>query len=501
MTRTSVGFVAVAAMVFGCMSPPGQGSGDDDPIVDAGPGDDDARGGGPDAGEDAAPDAGPVDYPYSDLDEGCAPIFRQSIVPEYHLTFTPEEWAALEEEFLNPQFSPNGSIIEPPYHHVQLRIVEGDVVHEPADVMIRINGNTSWLQTIMFDEHPKMQFMIAFNKVDDDGRFQGQRKIKLDMPRSDWTFLQQRVGLAWLRGRAGVPAQCANSARVYIDGEFYGLFTNVERQDKGFLERVFGDAYDNGDLWKGGRDIKTNEETFTWERISAFWDITDLAGLDALTDLDTSMVEWASEAVIGDCDGYNYGRANFLLYDHPGTGRFVWLANDLDTILEWNFLPPDTTPVLAPVPIYNPRWERDWHHYLIALNDPAGVPRYIDALAAQLPKLDPDEIAQWVDDWSAQIADAAAEDPRRPFSMENHADALEEMKSYSPARVAYLQTWLDCRQLGGADGDGDGHDMCHDCNDADPAQSPSAAEVCDEVDNDCDGRVDEMLACPEPPPE
>jgi hypothetical protein len=45
------------------------------------------------------------------------------------------------------------------------------------------------------------------------------------------------------------------------------------------------------------------------------------------------------------------------------------------------------------------------------------------------------------------------------------------------------------------DRDGDGHtDMAcggTDCNDDDPAVSPDAVEVCDALDNNCDGRVDE----------
>lgn len=444
----------------------------------------------PDAGVDV--DAGPVSYPYSDLDVGCAPVFAQNVLPEYHLTLTPEDWAAIDHEFRNPQLTSSGSIIEPPYHPTQLRVVQGANTYDPTGVMIRINGNTSWLQAIEHDANPKMQFLIAFNKVDPDGRFQEQRKIKLDMPRSDWTFLQQRVALAWMRGRAGVPAQCANNARVYVNGAYYGLYTNAEFQDKGFLKRVFGGADNDGDLWKAGREIKTNEETHGWTRITAFWALNDLGNMDPLIDLDMSMLEWVSEAIIGDSDGYNQGRPNYYLYDRPSTQKFVWLANDLDTTLDEDFLPPDTTPVLAPTPPDERRWERDWHHYLIAMNQPAGVARYVAAMRTQLPKLDPAEIAMWVDDWSAQIAVAAAEDSHRPFSMADHAGALVRIKEYSPDRKVYLQRWLDCWNGGGADADGDGFDMCHDCKDSNAAQSPAATEVCDEIDNDCDGRVDNV---------
>ncbi len=42
-----------------------------------------------------------------------------------------------------------------------------------------------------------------------------------------------------------------------------------------------------------------------------------------------------------------------------------------------------------------------------------------------------------------------------------------------------------------ADEDGDGYSNPEDCNDADPAINPAATEVCDGIDNDCDGSIDE----------
>ncbi len=46
---------------------------------------------------------------------------------------------------------------------------------------------------------------------------------------------------------------------------------------------------------------------------------------------------------------------------------------------------------------------------------------------------------------------------------------------------------------GGVDGDGDGSLAWEDCDDGDPAIHPAAEEVCNDVDDDCDGSVDEEL--------
>ncbi|MCB9758552.1 MAG: putative metal-binding motif-containing protein [Alphaproteobacteria bacterium] len=45
--------------------------------------------------------------------------------------------------------------------------------------------------------------------------------------------------------------------------------------------------------------------------------------------------------------------------------------------------------------------------------------------------------------------------------------------------------------VGYADADGDGWAACQECNDGDSAINPDAAEICDEVDNNCDGAIDE----------
>lgn len=462
----------LAGLASGCAGPGGGDDGDDDDDVDPIP--------------DVTPDP---------ADQGCSPLFAQGILPRYYVTIADADLAAMEDEFFNRVEREAAGMEVAPYHAVGLRFE--DSVREPIDVpnvLIRLKGASSWLQTISLDPNPKMQFVIAFNEVDPEARFLGVRKVELDMPRSDQTFIRQRLALHYLR-TAGTYAQCANNARLYINGEFYGLYTHIERLDKEFIQRHFPDN-DNGDLWKGGRTIKTNEDTFTWDRIDALWhDATTPEAFDALVDVDPSIYEWAAEAVIGDADGYYNGRANFYLYDHPARG-FIWLPHDIDTAFDNDFLPTESSPQF---PSCAGRWEPDWRHYLMLLNDPVWMDRYVTALTTARSKLDIGHLESRVDAWTEQIANAVEADDHKPFSMDQHDLAVDASRRFIGARAEFIDEWQACYSGGGADADGDGFAWCRECNDDDASRKPGAVELCNGIDDDCDGRIDDVDAstsCP-----
>jgi hypothetical protein len=470
---------------------PGGGSGGADPggTVGSGgaPGGIGSGGSPGGTGSGGAPGTGGGPDPHQ-----CADVFSQDLLVVYDVTLAPAVWEALLYDFHHREEREAAGQDINPYHPVQ-SFRYGDQVITSA--MIRLKGNSSWRHALEAgDNPPKLQFVISFNEVNNKGRFHGLRKIELDMPRNDQSFLRQRMAASYLRA-LGVPAPCANSAKLYINGAYYGLYTHLERQDKEFLQRLFP-GQEEGDYWDAGGTLITNEENMSLPhpRYDALEDLTTVEELAALADMDETLLAWAGEAMIADVDGYWSGRHNFTLYDHPSRG-FLWVPHDLDSAIDW--ADPRTDPIFW----WTLRVINSEPHipYVVVINDATWRERYVAKIQLAWQVATDADLPGRLDRFAAQIRDAALEDPTKPFTGEDHFDHVESLRAALVERQAFVRSWLECRMASPgtatADADGDGFGWCFDCNDTEAGLRPGAAEICgDAVDQNCSGLRSE--GCP-----
>jgi hypothetical protein len=422
------------------------------------------------------------------ISSGCSDLFDPSTVRTYSVDIDPAEWQSMDAEFHNLDALLTGLPFVA-YHPIVFHM-DGETV---GNAVIKLHGQSSWLQTVMLDgDRAKMQFTISFDKVDASGKFHGVDKLVFDMPRSDWTFLHDRLAHTWLR-QSGIMASCTASARLMINGAYYGLYVVEDDVGHRVIEQFFpGNAA--GDLWEGGEFPETNQTTANYSRMDAFWNATDLASMSSVVDLPRSLNTWAAEALMNDADGYYGGFHNFYLYDQGAPG-LVFLPKDTDSTFDW--LAVFDLPGAVDHPVF--WWEArakpaptPGQHWVIALSDADTRRKYADAITTMLGKWDVAQIQGWIDTWSRQIADDVADDPRAWATPDNFNTAIKQARDIVQSRADYLRTFVDCENGSGADMDGDGARWCDDCRDDDASIHLGAPEICGNgVDDNCNGAADE----------
>jgi hypothetical protein len=424
----------------------------------------------------------------SPIGAGCSDLFNPDMVRTYSIEIDPAQWQSMDAEFHDlAQLQTGNDFVT--YHPIVFRLDQETV----DSAMVKLHGQSSWLQTVMLDgERAKMQFTVSFDEVDPKGEFHGVDKLVFDMPRSDWTFLHDRLAHTWLR-QSGIMAGCAASARLMVNGSFYGLYVVEEDAGRSVIKQFYPDNPD-GDLWVGGEEPATNKMTADPARMDAFWNATDLAAVSAVVDLPGSLTSWAGEALLNDADGYYGGMHNFFLFDQGQKG-LVFLPKDTDATFDW--LAVFDLPGASNHPIF--WWEArakpaplPGQHWLIVMSDADQRRKYAEAISTLLGRWDVAQIQGWIDAWSAQIAADVAADPRKWASVDDFNAAVREAREVVAQRPEYLRSFVACELEGtGEDKDGDGARWCDDCRDDDATIHLGAAEACNGIDDNCNGTVDE----------
>jgi hypothetical protein len=438
-----------------------------------------------DATSAVPPDAGPIlpDMQLRAFTDNCSDLYAQGVFPTFEIEIAPAEWAAIQAEFADPGGREAQGLSPKPYHPLVSFKYGNEVV---TDAMIRLKGNPyfSWVP-------PKMQFVISFRENDRSGRFHGLRKISLDAPWYDPTLLRERIALAFLR-EANVPASCANNAKLVVNGSLYGVYVNKEHVDKEFLERNFDDP--EGNLYKYGFELKTNEGEADTSRRDALWAAADLDTFGALIQRDRTLEAWAGEAMLPSYDGYWCCNHNYYIYDEPGKG-FTWIPYDLDITF-------DGLPVVQGIPtqdIFSSAWGQQ-PQVAITLADPAWRQDFSRIVARMLPYYEADEFERRLDAWNTQIEGAVRQDPNLPFTLAERDAALVTLHDFFAQRFEHMsrlmQSETACdRGEEGEDLDRDGFGRCVDCDDLNREVHPGKPDTCNDRDDDCNGVKDDGEPC------
>ena len=219
------------------------------------------------------------------------------------------------------------------------------------NVGVRFKGNSSSQPESWW----KRGMLIKFGEFVDDQRFLGLRRVSLDNGVQFGSLFSERL-MSDILLSEGITTSRTNYTEVTINGTFEGLFVNVERIDKSFLENSFGNR--DGVLYKNhlggpGSDLSVLQsleeyglsfEPKTHEDDADYREIMDLAvflrdspdetfeeDLEARFALDPFLKLMAVMTFSGAFDQYTgFNPHNYYLYNDPATGHLHYLVWDLD---------------------------------------------------------------------------------------------------------------------------------------------------------------------------
>ncbi len=211
--------------------------------------------GGSNTGGSSAGDAAVAEVPKAQIGND---VFDETQVQAYYLTFTDEEYARLMDfsTLLLNSYTVNED------RYVQAALKFGDT--ELPAIGVRIKGNYSVWGCIDYatgkrivrvdpdfgniDVCQRFSLKLDFNRVDAAGRVDGLKKLNLHAMAADPSKLRERLGYSLFRDM-NVLAPRAVHARLYINGEYQGLFAAVEEVNGRFTANRFPQSGD-GNLYR-----------------------------------------------------------------------------------------------------------------------------------------------------------------------------------------------------------------------------------------------------------
>jgi len=285
-------------------------------------------------------------------DEG---LYNVNEIKSIYLTFTDPNWQNTLASYYNTDNYLSGTLS-----------IDGQVL---SQVGVQYKGQTSYSQLPQGSQ--KKSFSIKTDHFIADQEIQGYNNLNLNNSFQDATFLREFIYLQLIRKH--IPAAKASFTKLYINGESWGLYINVQQLNKDYLEEWF--LSNDGTNWRADSPIptggggggpqwgdgtaalnylganqatyqqyytlKSTEETDPWSLLVNTCDVlnnTPIANLSdqlpEVMDVDRALWFLACEIAFGDDDSYVYkGKMDYYVYWEKETGRTVPLEFDGNSVL------------------------------------------------------------------------------------------------------------------------------------------------------------------------
>lgn len=220
--------------------------------------------------------------------------------------------------------------------------------HQLDHVGFSTKGNMTLRSVASMEDSDRYSFRLKFDKYDKTQTLLGLDKMVLNNNYSDPSYLQEYLHYEALRS-IGLDVPMTTFVNLYVNGELFGFYTGVESVDDSYLERNYGEDYEEGILYdtdeksylqteENGEYSTLTEDLGTDEnkaRLKNFIQVLndmpegEKGDIESVLDVDSALKYIAGNVVLGNYDSYNGDKGhNYMLYG-DANGKF--------TVIPWDF--------------------------------------------------------------------------------------------------------------------------------------------------------------------
>ncbi len=379
-------------------------------------------------GADAPPPEPPLEG-VEGVGDLSAPLFAGDEIPTFHLTLSPASMEALHQAYLDWIYQ--GIVFT---EYVEGTFEYDGVVYDPVGVRLKGQGSA-------LDVYDKGAFKVKFNEYVPGARFMGLECLTLNNMSVDYSMMHERLAYRIYR-EAGVPASRSSHAVLYVNGEHYGLYANVETPDVHMIERWFertdGTMFEGWDVDFYAEYVPLFQLEFGPDDRDNLWGLSEalqvpgVAGLEAAedhVDLDAFIRYWAVGAVVAQFDAYPYTWPgdDFHVYDDPEADQLRFVPWGVD---ETFYYPTNGIEGINGILAYRCQQVQDCRQ------------AWIDDVWAVFDLVESMDWASEFEAIQAQIAPLVLEDTKKPYSNTDVAYYQTVMQDMIATRQADLTSQI-----------------------------------------------------------
>ncbi|WJH31135.1 CotH kinase family protein [Paenibacillus sp. CC-CFT742] len=260
-------------------------------------------------------------------------LFQTDNVIDINVTIDDADWESMLE-----------SPLDKDYKKVSVE-VDGNKLD---NVGFSTKGNLTLKSVASMEDSDRYSFRLKFDKYDKTQTLLGLDKMVLNNNYADPSYMREVLHYEALRS-IGMDVPMTNYVNLYVNGELVGFYTGVEAVDDSYLERNYGEDYEDGVLYDtdersylqyeegsdystltkdlGTDENKTKLKTF----IKTLNDMPEgeKGDIESVLDVDSALQYIAGNMVFGNYDSYNGDKGhNYMLYS-DADGKF--------TVVPWDF--------------------------------------------------------------------------------------------------------------------------------------------------------------------